>query len=106
MSPGPPRLVWRLSGSDTEVVQIGTAPRRNLLEARWTVEIREYAAVYVCICFAVSESELADVIAAGARTEEAVGDTCGAGAGCGNCRDRICDQLRAADVLPEMVAAV
>jgi bacterioferritin-associated ferredoxin len=55
--------------------------------------------VYVCICFAVSESELADVIADGARSEEEVGDACAAGTGCGNCLDRICDRLRAAEPL-------
>jgi bacterioferritin-associated ferredoxin len=55
--------------------------------------------VYVCICFAVSETELAGVIADGARTEEEVGDACAAGTGCGNCLDRICDRLRAADPL-------
>jgi bacterioferritin-associated ferredoxin len=55
--------------------------------------------VYVCICFAVRESELADVIADGARTEEEVGDACGAGTGCGSCLDRICDRLQAADGL-------
>ncbi|NYJ07677.1 (2Fe-2S)-binding protein [Petropleomorpha daqingensis] len=49
--------------------------------------------MYVCICFAVRESELADVIAGGARTEEEVGDACGAGTGCGTCLDRICDRL-------------
>ncbi|HEX2074082.1 MAG TPA: (2Fe-2S)-binding protein [Geodermatophilus sp.] len=55
--------------------------------------------MYVCICFAVSESQLADVISDGARTEEEVGDACGAGTGCGNCLDRICDRLRVADPL-------
>jgi bacterioferritin-associated ferredoxin len=55
--------------------------------------------VYVCICFAVSETELADVIADGARTEEEVGEACYAGTGCGGCLDRICDRLRAADPL-------
>jgi bacterioferritin-associated ferredoxin len=55
--------------------------------------------VYVCICFAVSDVELTGVIADGARTEEEVGDACGAGTGCGNCLDRICDRLRAADPL-------
>ncbi|MGY1603411.1 (2Fe-2S)-binding protein [Geodermatophilus sp. SYSU D00815] len=53
--------------------------------------------MYVCICFAVSESRLAEVIADGARTEEEVGDACDAGTGCGSCLDRICDRLRAAD---------
>ena len=56
-------------------------------------------AVYVCICFAVGESELAQTIAAGARTEEEVGDACAAGTGCGSCLDRICDRLRVADLL-------
>ncbi len=55
--------------------------------------------MYVCICFAVTESRLADVIADGARSEEEVGDSCGAGTGCGNCLDRICDRLRAGDPL-------
>jgi len=55
--------------------------------------------VYACICFAVSESELDDVIADGARTEEEVGDACAAGTGCGNCLERICGKLRAVDPL-------
>ena len=55
--------------------------------------------MYVCICFAVSETELAHVIADGARTEEQVGDACAAGTGCGSCLDKICDRLRAADPL-------
>jgi bacterioferritin-associated ferredoxin len=58
--------------------------------------------MYVCICFAVPETELAEVIAAGARTEEEVGDACGAGTGCGNCLDRICDRL---DAVLELVEA-
>ncbi len=55
--------------------------------------------MYVCICFAVSERQLVDVIDDGARTEEEVGDACGAGTGCGNGLERICDRLRAADPL-------
>ena len=55
--------------------------------------------MYVCICFAVSDIELTGVIADGAHTEEEVGDACGAGTGCGNCLDRICDRLRAVDPL-------
>jgi bacterioferritin-associated ferredoxin len=55
--------------------------------------------VYACICFAVSETQLADVIADGARSEEEVGDACSAGTGCGNCLERICDRLRAVDPL-------
>lgn len=55
--------------------------------------------MYVCICFAVTEVELTGVLAAGARSEEEVGDACGAGTGCGSCLDRICDRLRAVDPL-------
>jgi bacterioferritin-associated ferredoxin len=62
--------------------------------------------VYVCICFAVSESELADVIADGARSEEEVGEACAAGTGCGNCLERICDRLRVADPLHGLQVAV
>ena len=55
--------------------------------------------MYVCICFAVTETELTGVLAAGARSEEEVGDACGAGTGCGSCLDRICGRLRAVDPL-------
>jgi bacterioferritin-associated ferredoxin len=55
--------------------------------------------MYACICHAVTEAEVSEHIAAGARTEEAVGDACGAGTGCGSCLDRICDMLTAADPL-------
>lgn len=51
--------------------------------------------MYACICHAVSDTTLDDVIAAGARTEEEVGEACAAGTGCGGCLDRICDRLRA-----------
>ena len=55
--------------------------------------------MYVCICHAVTETELTGVLAGGARSEEEVGDACGAGTGCGSCLDRICDRLRAVDPL-------
>ncbi len=51
--------------------------------------------MYVCICHAVTSDEVTEHIAAGARTEEEVGDRCLAGTGCGSCVDRICDMLRA-----------
>ena len=55
--------------------------------------------MYVCICHAVSDTTLDAVIAAGARTENEVGEACYAGTGCGGCLERICDRLRAADPL-------
>jgi len=51
--------------------------------------------MYACVCHAVTEVEVAAVIAAGASSEEEVGDACGAGTGCGSCLDRICDMIRA-----------
>jgi bacterioferritin-associated ferredoxin len=51
--------------------------------------------MFSCICFAVTDEELDAAIAAGARTEEQVGDACGAGTGCGSCLDRIGARLRA-----------
>jgi bacterioferritin-associated ferredoxin len=49
--------------------------------------------MYVCICMRVRECELRAAIQRGARTEETVGDECGAGTGCGTCLDRICDLI-------------
>jgi len=51
--------------------------------------------MYVCICNGVTEREVRDEIACGARTEEAIGARCGAGTSCGTCLDRICDLLGA-----------
>ena len=45
--------------------------------------------MYVCICYAVPDSEVRSCIARGARTVEEVGDACGAGTGCGSCHDHI-----------------
>jgi bacterioferritin-associated ferredoxin len=45
--------------------------------------------MYVCICARVRECELRGAIRRGAHSEEAVGDACGAGTGCGSCVDRI-----------------
>jgi len=49
--------------------------------------------MYVCICARVRECELRAAIRAGADTEQAVGDACGAGTGCGTCLDRVGDLL-------------
>ena len=50
--------------------------------------------VYVCICHAVTENDIRAEIATGARTEQEIGDRCGAGTGCGYCVERICALLR------------
>ncbi|GAA2517511.1 (2Fe-2S)-binding protein [Pilimelia columellifera] len=49
--------------------------------------------MYVCICERVRECEVRRVIRRGARTEDHVGDACGAGTGCGACLDRVADIL-------------
>jgi bacterioferritin-associated ferredoxin len=45
--------------------------------------------VFVCICARVRECEVRSAVRLGARDEEAVGDACGAGTGCGTCHERI-----------------
>ena len=49
--------------------------------------------MYVCICARVRESEIREVVHAGAASEDSVGDACGAGTGCGTCLDRIAEIL-------------
>jgi bacterioferritin-associated ferredoxin len=63
--------------------------------------------MYVCICARVREREVRSVIRRGARSEESVGDACGAGTGCGSCLDRICDLIeeeRPAQTLSSLAA--
>jgi bacterioferritin-associated ferredoxin len=50
--------------------------------------------VIVCVCANVNEQQLDTVIAGGARSVNAVGRRCGAGAGCGDCRHLIRERLR------------
>jgi bacterioferritin-associated ferredoxin len=45
--------------------------------------------VYVCICHAVTRDEFDQVVAEGAQSVDAVGARCGAGTGCGSCRERL-----------------
>jgi bacterioferritin-associated ferredoxin len=49
--------------------------------------------MYVCICQRVRECEVRSAIRCGARSEESVGDACGAGTNCGMCLDRIGDLI-------------
>jgi bacterioferritin-associated ferredoxin len=41
--------------------------------------------VYVCICSAVTDSQVRACIVAGADTVERIGEHCEAGTGCGSC---------------------
>ncbi len=49
--------------------------------------------MYVCVCAKVRESELWAAIAAGARSTDDIGESCGAGTGCGCCLQRVAAML-------------
>jgi bacterioferritin-associated ferredoxin len=50
--------------------------------------------MYVCICYGVTENEIADVIGTGATDEEDIAARCRAGSGCGSCLDKIACLIR------------
>jgi len=45
--------------------------------------------LYVCICAAVTETEVHACLDGGAGTVEEIGERCSAGTGCGTCLDRL-----------------
>lgn len=49
--------------------------------------------MYVCVCLAVSDKEVARVIREGATTVDAVTKACRAGGDCGACRGMIADMI-------------
>ena len=49
--------------------------------------------MYVCVCLAVSESEVREVIERGAATRDAVTRACGAGGDCGACHGMIATMI-------------
>ena len=51
--------------------------------------------MFVCICARVRDCEIRAAIRGGARNEDAVGDACGAGTGCGTCLNRIEELIEA-----------
>jgi bacterioferritin-associated ferredoxin len=59
--------------------------------------------MYACVCFCVTEDEVHEEIANGARSEEELGERCGAGTSCGTCVERLGCLLREA-VLDTAVA--
>jgi bacterioferritin-associated ferredoxin len=60
--------------------------------------------VYVCICARVRECEVRAAVRCGARSEDSVGDACGAGQGCGLCVDRIRDVIDEEKLTDTLVA--
>jgi bacterioferritin-associated ferredoxin len=47
--------------------------------------------VYACICNAVTDAAVQDVVRAGVHTVSEIGALTGAGTGCGSCHDHLCD---------------
>jgi bacterioferritin-associated ferredoxin len=45
--------------------------------------------VIVCLCKVATDRDIADAIQEGAGTVDEIGDRCGAGTGCGSCREFI-----------------
>jgi len=63
--------------------------------------------MYVCICRAVTESEVHASITAGARTVRQIRDTTGAGGDCARCVRKICAMLkRSEESLPAVQIGV
>lgn len=52
----------------------------------------------VCLCEVATDRDIADAISDGAHTVDQVGQRCGAGTGCGACREFILDMLETARV--------
>ncbi len=47
----------------------------------------------VCSCFGTSERDVDATIRQGADSVDAIGERCGAGTGCGACRDELAERL-------------
>ncbi len=58
--------------------------------------------MFVCICAAVTDTQVRSCIARGARTVDEVGEGCRAGTGCGSCHDHIDVLLTAAYTASEL----
>ncbi|GLX95549.1 (2Fe-2S)-binding protein [Herbidospora galbida] len=55
--------------------------------------------MYACVCRAVTENEVHDCIANGARTVRQIRDTTGAGGDCASCVRKICAILKRSESL-------
>jgi len=66
-------------------------------------------AMFVCHCRAVSDGEIREAIAAGARDLEEVGRSCGAGITCGGCcpliQELLAQHAQHAEPAPALTAA-
>jgi bacterioferritin-associated ferredoxin len=58
----------------------------------------QFLAVLVCLCHPANERDIDACIRDGARSVEDIGEMCGAGTGCGACRDDLRERLERAGV--------
>lgn len=58
--------------------------------------------MFACICAAATEAEVRESVHDGARSVDEIGDACGAGTGCGSCRERLAVLLVAASATDEV----
>ncbi|MEV7726864.1 (2Fe-2S)-binding protein [Streptomyces sp. NPDC087917] len=47
----------------------------------------------LCVCLHVTEEEVVSLIRRGVTTVDAIGERCGAGQGCGGCRDDLAELI-------------
>jgi len=52
--------------------------------------------MFLCVCHAVTEHQVAASVLDGHVTADAVAEQTGASTGCGSCRERLCGLVRAA----------
>jgi bacterioferritin-associated ferredoxin len=53
----------------------------------------QFVPVLVCLCHPTTDRDVDSCIQSGARSVEAIGAMCGAGTGCGSCRDELRERL-------------
>lgn len=89
------KMKFRTPIYPTEASHHDVAVRPEALLARSTAAPLDpkAPAMIVCCCKAVSSQKIADLIAQGAASVEAIGALCGAGTDCGSCRTQIEEML-------------
>lgn len=55
--------------------------------------------MYVCLCRAVTENQVRSAVADGARDAAQVVERCGAGTGCGGCRNALRDLMASCGIV-------
>lgn len=61
--------------------------------------------MYVCICFAVRDADVAEAVQCGAHCADSVAEATGASTGCGTCRETLCARVAAHRATPARIEA-